>query len=114
MHLEPVKGLIFPQEMGDTEEGIALYKRSHGSYGPGEQRRRDYNWNIDPAKTRFGSKGDNIAFNGVSQNIAMVLNGAANEDKNAVVNTKMVIIFLINITVLKSNIISVHAGRRFS
>lgn len=88
--LEPAKGLIFPQDIDDTVEGQELYKRSHGSFAPGEQRRRGYDWNVDPEKTRFGAKGDTIAFNGVSKNIADVLNGSANADKNGVVNTKKV------------------------
>jgi hypothetical protein len=76
--------------MNDTPEGIDLYKRSHGSYAPGEQRRRDYKWNVDPDRTRFGAKGDTIAFNGVSKNIADVLNNSANLTKSSVVNTKKV------------------------
>jgi hypothetical protein len=75
---EPAKELIFPVDMNnDSEEGNALYKRSHGSYAPGEQRRRNYDWGTEtnPATTRFGRKGDTIAFNGVSKNIAEVLQG---------------------------------------
>ena len=59
-----------------TEEvlkGEDIYIRSHGSYRPGEQKDRHYNWPVDPTTTRFGAKGDNIAFNGVSKNIADVL-----------------------------------------
>lgn len=88
--MEPAKALIFPTDIDETEEGLELYKRSHGSYAPGEQRRRNYDWNIDPERTRFGAKGDTIAFNGVSKNIADVLNGSANLSKNGVVNTKKV------------------------
>jgi hypothetical protein len=87
---EPAKALLFPSEMNDTPEGIDLYKRSHGSFAPGEQRRRGYNWNVDPDRTRFGAKGDTIAFNGVSKNIADVLNNSANLTKSSVVNTKKV------------------------
>lgn len=36
------------------------------SYEPGEQKRRDYTWSIDPSKYRFGTKGGNIPYNGVS------------------------------------------------
>lgn len=88
--LEPAKGLIFPSNIDETVAGADLYKRSHGSYAPGEQRRRGYDWNINPETTRFGSKGDTIAFNGVSKNIADVLNGSANTKNNTVVNTKKV------------------------
>lgn len=88
--LEPAKGLIFPSNIDETVAGADLYKRSHGSYAPGEQRRRGYDWNINPETTRFGAKGDTIAFNGVSKNIADVLNGSANVKNNTVVNTKKV------------------------
>lgn len=57
----------------DDAEGNELYKRSHGSYLPGEQRSRKYNWNVDPENTRFGRKGDTIALNGVSKNVEDVL-----------------------------------------
>ena len=36
------------------------------SYEPGEQKRRDYTWSIDPSKYRFGVKGGQIPYNGVS------------------------------------------------
>jgi len=88
--LEPAKNLIFPADREESQEGEDLYKRSHGSYGPGEQRRRGYEWtNVDPNQVRFGAKGDTIAFNGVSKNIADVLNGSANAQA-IVVNTKKV------------------------
>ncbi len=77
----------------DTGDGNDLYKRSHGSYQPGEQRNRNYQWNIDPKTTRFGAKGDTIALNGISKNISEVLKGAAENDlKNSVpiVNKKNV------------------------
>ncbi len=66
-----------------------MYKRSHGSYGPGEQRSRDYKWNIDPSETRFGRKGDTIAMNGVSTNINEVLKGSGS-NRESVVNLKKV------------------------
>lgn len=75
----------------DTEEGNDIYKRSHGSYAPGEQKRRGYNWSVDPHNTVFGRKGDTIAFNGVSKNIADVLKGPNNPAEEApVVNLKKV------------------------
>lgn len=88
--LEPAKNLIFPADQDmDSAESEELYKRSHGSYAPGEQRRRDYQWNLDPEQTRFGQKGDTIALNGVSQNIADVLNASLNV-RGPVANTKKV------------------------
>ena len=70
-------------------EADELYKRSHGNYAPGEQRSRGYNWNVDPNTTRFGQKGDTIALNGVSSNIAEVLNASINV-KGPVVDKKKV------------------------
>lgn len=70
--LEPAKNLIFPADI-DPSGGEDLYKRSYGSYAPGEQMRRNYDWGIDPETTRFGQRGDTIALNGVSRNVAMVL-----------------------------------------
>ena len=86
------KDLIFPREYLDNEEGNELYKRSHGSYEPGEQRSRRYQWgNVDPQQTRFGRKGDTIALNGVSKNIAEVLKGSIDVvSKIPIVNTKNV------------------------
>lgn len=76
---QPAKNLIFPVDVNyDTEEGNDIYKRSHGSFAPGEQKRRGYQWSVDPQKTVFGRKGDTIAFNGVSKNIAEVLQGPSN------------------------------------
>jgi len=89
---EPAKDLMFPVDANhDDGNGADLYKRSHGSYAPGEQRRRGYHWSVDPNTTRFGRKGDTIAFNGVSKNVAEVLNAstaAANEAP--IVNQKKV------------------------
>ncbi|RYH27211.1 hypothetical protein EON65_13800 [archaeon] len=88
--LEPAKNLIFPQDCFDSAEGTDLYKRSHGSYGPGEQKKRGYDWKVDPNQTRFGAKGDTIAFNGVSQNIRDVLTDTSGLEGNSVVNLKKV------------------------
>eukprot|EP00775_Hariotina_reticulata_P010987 gene10987-11142_t len=51
------KAIIFPQQAADDDNDPALHKMrllSHGSFAPGEQRRRDYNWTIDPIDHRFG------------------------------------------------------------
>ena len=80
--------MIFPCDNEEINDGSDLYKRSHGSYAPGEQKKRDYNWNLNPETTRFGAKGDTIAFNGVAD--ALKNNGV-----NTVVNTKKVIISLL-------------------
>lgn len=95
--MEPAKNLIFPAGV-DASGGEDLYKRSHGSYAPGEQMRRNYNWGIDPETTRFGQRGDTIALNGVSKNIAMVLDTSQN-DKGPVSDKKKVILFSLSISV---------------
>jgi hypothetical protein len=90
---ERAKDIIFPVSNPDIGEGRDLYKRSHGSYGPGEQRNREYQWSVDPKTTRFGVKGDTIALNGVSKNIAEVLKGGNsldNPNSSSVVNLKKV------------------------
>ena len=69
-----------------------MYRKSHGSYAPGEQKTRGYDWGkTDPTKVRFGRKGDTIAFNGVSSNITEVLQGGGDDLKNQrIVNLKQV------------------------
>jgi hypothetical protein len=74
--LEPAKAVIFPQFKKEDVLGEDIYVRSHGTYGPGEQKNRHYEWPVDPSTTRFGQKGDTIAFNGVSKNVADILNPA--------------------------------------
>lgn len=70
------KQVIFPTVTHSTEESDAIYKKSHGTLGVAEQRTRGYDWdkhNIKPGTYVFGSKPQNIAFNGVSKSIADVL-----------------------------------------
>lgn len=91
---DAAKELIFPSDRDGSlysEEGNELYKKSHGSFAPGEQRSREYQWPVDPHATRFGRKGDTIALNGVSKNISEVLNGSAiAEREQSVVGLKNV------------------------
>jgi len=70
--MEPAKNIIFPVGRKDESKEEEIYKRSHGSYGVGEMLTRDYKWDVDE-NTRFGVKGNTIALNGVSTNIAEVL-----------------------------------------
>jgi len=86
--MEPAKDIIFPQLSEEQVKGDEIYKRSHGNFAPGEQRNRGYKWHVDPTTTRFGVKGDTLAFNGVSKNIADVLKGAG--ENPSVINTKKV------------------------
>lgn len=56
---ESAKELLYPTKCLNTKHDEALYIRSHGSVGPGQQKNRDYQWEntkIDPTKHRFGNK----------------------------------------------------------
>lgn len=85
---EKAKDVIFPDVSEEQIEGEEIYRRSHGFSYPGEQKNRGYKWYVDPVTTRFGVKGDTIALNGVSKNIADVLKGAG--DNPSVINIKKV------------------------
>jgi len=60
---EPAITAIFPPNapsLSTTADQVAMYKKSHGSYEPGEQRKRDYTWDkvqggIDPGSHTFGA-----------------------------------------------------------
>lgn len=61
MKLGEVKRLIFPTDLNytETKEIRDQYIKTHGRFEPGEQRKRDYDWQsagIDPAATVFGRK----------------------------------------------------------
>jgi hypothetical protein len=57
-----------------------MYKKSHGTWGVGEQKTRNYDWKYDPNRTVFGMKGKDIAFNGVSKNVAEILTSSTEEN----------------------------------
>jgi len=81
------KQVIFPCITESTLASDEVYKKSHGTLGVAEQRSRGYTWekhNINPATHVFGSKGQNIAFNGVSHSIADVLT-TTEDDRGPVV-----------------------------
>lgn len=88
--LEPAKDIIFPAFDEAATKGEELYIRSHGSYAPGEQRDRHYKWPVDPVTTRFGVKGDTIAFGGVSKNINDILKYT--DEKPSALSVKRVIL----------------------
>ena len=85
--LEPAKEIIFPTMTEALISGEEIYKKTHGSYQPGEQKRRGYTGAYDSTKT-FGAKGDTIALNGVSTNITYVLKSV--DEKALAINTKNV------------------------
>lgn len=76
---DTAKNLLFPRITEGTNFADDMYKKSHGTWGVGEQKTRGYNWNYDPNKTVFGMKGKDIAFNGVSKNVAEVLTASKEE-----------------------------------
>ncbi|RLN73640.1 hypothetical protein BBJ28_00004932 [Nothophytophthora sp. Chile5] len=80
---ESAKELLYPSTRDgllNSEENQALYKRSHGSVAPGEQKNRGYRWeaaSIDPAKHRFGVKPVGIGAEGGE--VAVILNPEMDE-----------------------------------
>ena len=40
-----------------------MYLKSHGDYDAGEQKNRNFNWNVDPADFRFGKVEKNVVHN---------------------------------------------------
>jgi len=72
---EDAKSLLYPGESvkvennEDTARTKANYIKSHRSYLPGEQKRRDYNWPVDPLTTVFGDKGENFALRRSSRGV---------------------------------------------
>lgn len=66
---ESSKNLLYPTETEDESKHSGMYTKSHGSYAPGEQRNRDYNWektDINEKTHRFGKKEKNMLKNGVA------------------------------------------------
>lgn len=45
-----------------------MYAKTHGNFGPGEQRDRGYNWSVDKQKHRFGY-GEQRLLNGAAMSI---------------------------------------------
>ena len=77
--LEPAKEIIFPDIKEEDIKAEEIYIKSHNNWPVGAQRSRGIDWtktSANPETTAFGRKGDTIAFNGVSANIAVVLNPA--------------------------------------
>lgn len=65
------KDLVCPQDAtADDTAAEAVYKKSHGAFGPGEQRTRMIDWSkthIDPAAVRFGRVAKRPEKNGVGK-----------------------------------------------
>jgi hypothetical protein len=43
-----------PDAVREKEDNRLQYIRSHGNYEAGEQKQRNYSWNLDPMQHRFG------------------------------------------------------------
>lgn len=59
MSSENAKDVLYPHRhsaasVDDDDRIKAMYARTHGNFGPGEQKTREYNWQLDKTKHRFG------------------------------------------------------------
>lgn len=72
----------------EEKEREALYVKSHGSYPPGVQKRRNYNWDVDLKTVTFGDKGKDIALGGMSQAVYDVLHGVGDSPYKTVTSKK--------------------------
>ncbi len=72
---EPAATVVFPPDapsLNTAPEHLAQYKKSHGAYEPGEQKKRDYTWDkikggIDPGTFAFGGTAEIDYKNGVAK-----------------------------------------------
>lgn len=53
---ESAKDVLYPagREKEERPEVSAMYNKTHGAFGPGEQKHRNYVWPIPETKHRFG------------------------------------------------------------
>lgn len=53
---ESAKDVLYPfgREKEEKPEHQSQYNKTHGAFGPGEQKQRDYNWPVDNNQHRFG------------------------------------------------------------
>ncbi len=53
---ESAKDVLYPhgREKDERPEVSAMYNKTHGAFGPAEQKERNYEWPVDQAKHRFG------------------------------------------------------------
>ncbi len=80
---------MFPRINESPNYAEEMYKKSHGSYGVGEQKTRGYDWKFDPQSTVFGRKGKDIAYNGVSKNISDILTTSKEDNGPLVVGANV-------------------------
>ena len=71
-----VHKLLQPEEQITKNEEKLIheqYLKSHGSYQPGEQKSRDYNWNINPVTTTFGIQNNTVERGNSSKGVSEAL-----------------------------------------
>ena len=96
--------MIFPGVENVANGSNDIYKRSHGSFAPGEKMSRGYDWHgMDLDKKVFGVKGTSTACNGVSTNVADAL-----QDEKVSANTEIKVRYFIYFNVMKKH----HMTRR--
>ena len=46
----PAKDVLYPMggSLEEKAETAKMYQKTHGNFGPGEQRKRDYDWGANP------------------------------------------------------------------
>lgn len=52
-----MKEVIFPAggaHLNSDKATHSLYRKTHGNFDPGEQKRRNYDWKMDPTEHCFG------------------------------------------------------------
>eukprot|EP00201_Polytomella_parva_P013293 CAMPEP_0175053804 /NCGR_PEP_ID=MMETSP0052_2-20121109/9138_1 /TAXON_ID=51329 ORGANISM="Polytomella parva, Strain SAG 63-3" /NCGR_SAMPLE_ID=MMETSP0052_2 /ASSEMBLY_ACC=CAM_ASM_000194 /LENGTH=474 /DNA_ID=CAMNT_0016318399 /DNA_START=71 /DNA_END=1491 /DNA_ORIENTATION=+ len=74
--------IVFPNDILDQypDKSHALYVKSHSSFAPGEQRRRNYEWDsagVDPATFRFGATEKGVLREGVKKALQPMLDETA-------------------------------------
>ena len=70
------KDVLYPQAGSYEEKGetAKMYQRTHGNFGPGEQRTRDYDWSANP---RVVDSTGNVQAHPFGYGEQRLLNGAA-------------------------------------
>lgn len=53
---ESAKDVLYPfgREQEEKQEVARMYNKTHGAFGPGEQKSREYQWPVEKAQHRFG------------------------------------------------------------
>ena len=72
-------GLIKDEDNGSSNMN---YAKSHGRYLPGHQRKRNYNWPLDPVTTVFGVKGQDSSRRSSSKGVSEALHHDASNAEN--------------------------------